>query len=226
MTVTDIAPVPEDLVAEGVELDRKEGDLKWEWGDLMLKVAPGQGTGRGGLRVAGDTITERIQVYVDQLEEAGVEREVRTLELYRATAEAWGKDTRGSLPSYRIGYELRGQPDRLDLVRGHRFTVSQARELVSIRTMVKEDCALDEYLAFLAARDENPELTAAEFFKVVESEKANELLTLLWIAEPVSIPAGSLDDISKKQERTLRVYIKTMRELLEQIEAALQERSK
>jgi len=210
------------LVARGVELDRREGDLKWEWGDLMLEVAPG--TGRGGaLRAVGETIPERIAAYVVELGEVGVVQETRTLELYRATSDAWSKDTRGSF-GWRVGYELRGQSDRLELVEGHTFNVAQARELVSIRTTVKTDCTLEDFKDWLAAHAANPELTAAEFFAIEESEKAAEVITALALAQDIEVPVGSLADMNATQERWLRTYIDQTRKLLEAIERELSNR--
>jgi hypothetical protein len=98
-----------DLVTEGRQLDKREGNLRWEWGDWALKAAPiganGTNTGR----------YERLQML---MEDAGITSVAfDTVINYTKVAAAWPASHRRLAASWSVHETLAHHSDRFRLIR-------------------------------------------------------------------------------------------------------------
>lgn len=156
-------PAWNEWIEAGIGLDHQEGDLKWEWGDHLLRLLPMEkGKGRGA---TGD-VEGRLARASTELSDGGVEKTPFTLAEYRRTAHAWSHSDRG-LCSFWVATRLATQSDHTALVKAHRFTLRGAEEFVGIRARYGKDgvpLPLDEYLAFKEAQKDDPTLTAQQYF--------------------------------------------------------------
>jgi hypothetical protein len=111
----------EELVAEGRQLDKKEGELRFAWGDWALKVAP---MGRRGAH--NDSTTALQQAMVD----AGVASvSFGMLLKARTVAHAWPPARRRLGAAWSVHESLAAHEDRFDLIRPG-MTVDEARRLL------------------------------------------------------------------------------------------------
>jgi hypothetical protein len=112
-----------NLIEEGRRLDKREGNLRWEWGDWALKVAP-----MGALGVKTGAY-ERLQ---EAMGEAGIESvAAKTVMGYREVADVWPATVRTGA-AWSVHQMLALREDRLDLIRDG-MTVREAREITGRR---------------------------------------------------------------------------------------------
>lgn len=110
----------EELIAEGRQLDRKEGELRFAWGDWALKVAPmGTDTANNG----------SAQALRRAMAEAAVSVSYDTMREFRRVADRWPLARRLASASWSVHQDLAAHPDRFSLVQPG-MTVDQARRLV------------------------------------------------------------------------------------------------
>lgn len=94
------------LIAEGRALLKQEGNLSWQWADLVARVMPPNSQDRG--------------VVVAWAEEIGwleTGRTVTTLLSFRTTALAWPPDRRCPGASFTAHQELAAEPNRFEIIR-------------------------------------------------------------------------------------------------------------
>lgn len=110
----------EELVAEGRQLDKREGELRFAWGDWALKVAP-MGT--------SSAHTGRDAVLRQAMDDAGiVSVSFQTMLQFRRVAFAWPQGRRRPGASWSCHDSLAGHHDRFTLIQDG-MTVDQARRL-------------------------------------------------------------------------------------------------
>jgi hypothetical protein len=109
------------LIEEGRRLDKREGNLRWEWGDWALKVAP----------MGGSHATTGTQDLVqDAVAAAGIESvALGTILNYRKVAAAWPDGLRRPSATWSVHAILLGHPG---LIRDG-MSVREAREITGQR---------------------------------------------------------------------------------------------
>src|SRR3954452_19023681 len=103
MVMSNLDPA---LVEEGKALLHREGNLNWDWGDLVARVMPPHSPDRGRL--------------VEWAEEVGwfdPGRTLATLLSMRTVALAWPADKRLKGVSFTVHAELAAMPNRFEVIR-------------------------------------------------------------------------------------------------------------
>lgn len=142
----------DDLVAEGIRLRDAEELNNWEWGDLLLKVAPANPSNAGRPKSgaqAPNTLTRFA---------AAVDVPASTLKERRYVAERWPEAKRRYDVPWRAHKELASDPDRYRKIK----TVKTKREAIvasgrnpveSLPTTIEGQAALIEKVAALPTGD-------------------------------------------------------------------------
>lgn len=151
-------------IDEGLELDAHEGDIKWAWGDWLLRACPMYEVGKNSPST-NEVETKLLSASEDLATQGADKKSLHTMLAYRTTAHRWPDHAvRKLVRTWSVACLLNHQTDRHELVRAYQFKSNQADEFVKIRNMHGPTIPLDRYLEFKAAQEENPDLTAEDFF--------------------------------------------------------------
>jgi hypothetical protein len=144
----------QELVAEGRRLDKREGNLRWEWGDWALKVAP------LGLTTANTGRYDRLQKAMD---EAGIQSVAfHTVRDYAAVAAAWPPAER-SAASWMTHQILTSHPERFALIRDG-MTIREAQKVAGRKVTVSgggPEASPDERVAKVREYLKDPDVVQA-----------------------------------------------------------------